>query len=107
VTTLNERYSFCEPVWVASAAPWCVRPLTEQGRKLGGGVDTASLCGRVDPAKGGGWDISAESVVALDHPGMCQRCRAKLDPTRSSAYAGTVQNANNPRIVNVFFMLPC
>lgn len=76
--TLNEQYSFCEPVWVGSAAPWCVRRLTAKGRKVGGGVDTPSLCGRVDPANGGGWDLSAECRVSLDHPHMCARCKAEL-----------------------------
>lgn len=75
---LNDQYSFCEPVWVGSAARWCVRPLTDRGRKLGGGVDTPSLCGRVDPAKGGGWDLSYECQVSLDHPHMCLRCRDEL-----------------------------
>ena len=76
--TLNETYSFCEPVWVSTPAPWCVRPLTAKGRKLGGGVDTKSLCGRVDPAKGGGWDLSEECVVSIGHSHMCKRCKAAL-----------------------------
>jgi hypothetical protein len=78
---LNDKYSFCEPVWAGSLAPWCVRPLTDKGRKLGGGVDTASLCslcGRVDPAKGGGWDLSAECTISLDHRYMCVRCKTEL-----------------------------
>jgi hypothetical protein len=77
-STLNDQYSFCEPSHAGPLARWCVRPLTEKGRKLGGGVDTPSLCGRVDPAKGGGWDLSAKCEVSADHPHMCPRCREKL-----------------------------
>jgi hypothetical protein len=76
---LNDQYSFCEPVWVATAAPWCVRRLTDKGRKVSGGVDTPSLCGRVDPTKGGGWDLSAACQVSLEHSHMCARCRTKLE----------------------------
>jgi hypothetical protein len=86
------KYSFCEPAFVATAAPWCIRPLTAAGRKLSGGVDTSSLCGRVDHTKFGGWDIArqieehlfdarAERAFAGQVsrvPYVCQRCVAKL-----------------------------
>ena len=63
-------YSFCESVHASSISPWCIRLLTEVGRKCGGGIDTPSLCGRV--AKEWGWDL--EVPVTLDHPSACKKC---------------------------------
>jgi len=40
------EYSFCETVTAGSRSRWHIRPLTEKGRKLGGGADTLALCGR-------------------------------------------------------------
>lgn len=51
------KYSFCEPTTAGPMAPWHIRRIGGGGQKFGGGVDTASLCGRVDPAKLGGWDV--------------------------------------------------
>lgn len=53
------KYSFCESVRAGSLSPWHIRPLTPQGKKLGGGIDTHSLCGRVGPDVGG-WDLDVE-----------------------------------------------
>jgi hypothetical protein len=85
------KYAYCEPAHVTGPAPWCIRPLTEDGPRPSGGVDTASLCGRVTP-KMNGWDISGP--VSLDDfdvlvdrrtrfgggrmPVVCQRCVAKI-----------------------------
>lgn len=72
-------YSFCEPSTAGPCAPWCIRKLTAAGRKLGGGVDTPSLCGRVSLTSlggVGGWDIRVP--VEMDHPGACKRCVAML-----------------------------
>jgi hypothetical protein len=49
------EFSFCEPSFAGPRALWCIRPLTKRGRKLGGGVDTDSYCGRVKD--GYGWDL--------------------------------------------------
>lgn len=51
-------YSYCESVHATSTSPWHIRKLTEVGRKLSGGIDTPSLCGRV--GKGWGWDLEVE-----------------------------------------------
>lgn len=48
-------YSFCEPATATSHSRWHIRELTPVGRKLGGGVDTKSLCGHVVPPYG--WDL--------------------------------------------------
>ncbi len=70
---LTNRYSFCESVTATSRSPWCIRVLTEQGQKLGGGVDTPSLCGRVQPPpKGNGWDLPV--VFTVHHPSACPKC---------------------------------
>lgn len=53
-----EGLSFCEGVMAGSQSPWHLRRLTKHGRKLGGGIDTPSLCGRVKPPYG--WDLKVE-----------------------------------------------
>ena len=75
-------YSFCETATATSLSPWCVRPLTAQGRKLFGGVDTDSLCGRVTK-RFNGWDLRVG--VELDHPRLCPKCRAVLISRRNIA----------------------
>lgn len=75
-------YSFCERVWAGPRSPWHIRPLTSIGRKLGGGIDTTSLCGRVDK----GWDLDVEVTPHhLDH--ACKACvevyRGRLAAVRS------------------------
>jgi len=80
-------YAFCEPTCAGPCAPWCIRPLTAAGKKLGGGVDTPSLCGRVQPADTGGfggWDVEpavGEGWLGPDAAGRsiaCRKCVAKL-----------------------------
>src|SRR5690606_16852883 len=56
--TEHDVWSYCEPA-TAILNTWHIRRLTDTGRHLSGGVDTPSLCGRVDPAKFGGWDLGA------------------------------------------------
>ena len=64
------KYSFCEPASASSISPWCIRPLTDKGRKLGGGVDTQSLCGRVQERFG--WDLN--TPVSVDDSRACKKC---------------------------------
>jgi len=45
--------SFCESTAATGRSSWHLRKLTEVGRKLGGGIDTPSLCGRAKM----GWDV--------------------------------------------------
>lgn len=66
------NYSFCEPVVAAPLAKWCIRKLTDVGHKFGGGVDTPSLCGRVEPPYG--WDVDV--AMDMDHPAICLQCKA-------------------------------
>jgi len=57
------KYAFCESSNAGSLAPWHIRPLTPRGKKLGGGIDTRSLCSRVSPSADngvGGWDLEVE-----------------------------------------------
>lgn len=72
-------FAFCEPVVAGSLAPWCIRPVTDKGLKLGGGVDTQSLCGRVTP-RGNGWDLNVritEEALTSTRPRVCQKCLAE------------------------------
>ncbi len=74
-------YAFCEPVVAGPLAPWCIRPVTEKGLKLSGGVDTPSLCGRVKPFPGGnGWDLEVritDEQLTRSRPPVCPRCLAE------------------------------
>lgn len=70
---MDRQYSFCESVHASSLSPWHIRPLTDAGRKLGGGVDTPSLCGRVEVDKG--WDLSVPFDAKNRAMGsICQKC---------------------------------
>jgi len=52
----NTGYSFCESIHAGAYTPWHIRKLSEAGRKLGGGVDTTTLCGITMQ----GWDRKVE-----------------------------------------------
>jgi hypothetical protein len=68
-----KKYSFCEPSTVTGSGHWCIRELTEEGPFFTGGVDTKSLCGRVDPDHFGGWDINVDITEHhLKH--ACPKC---------------------------------
>lgn len=69
------KYSFCESVTASSISPWCIRELSSDGRMLGGGVQTNSLCGRVKSPHG--WDIDVR--VNTTHPHACAKCVAILN----------------------------
>jgi hypothetical protein len=63
-------YAFCESVAAGSASPWHIRKVTQEvGLKLGGGIDTPSLCQHVKR----GWDLRVRIREAhLDH--TCRDC---------------------------------
>jgi len=48
-------HSFCEKATAGPWSRWHIRPLTEIGRKLGGGADTVALCGTKVA-----WDLAVE-----------------------------------------------
>lgn len=75
-------YGYCESVTATSISPWCIRVLTTKGRKLGGGIDTASLCGRVKPHQG--WDLSVKVDPGKQPVGVCPRCAKALQDLLSS-----------------------
>jgi len=76
-----DRYSFCESVTATGSSLWCIRPLTDVGRKCGGGVDTASLCGRVRVRSG--WDIA--EPVTLSHVMLCSECKRLADTPKDKS----------------------
>lgn len=65
----NPSYSFCESIHATSTSPWHIRELTEVGRKLGGGIDTASLCGLIVR----GWDLEVE-ITQHHFDRCCVKC---------------------------------
>lgn len=80
-----QDYAFCESVHATGLGPWHLRKLTAAGKKLGGGIDTASLCDLVRPSGqlggptnirgGGGWDLEvAITPHHLTH--ACPHCVA-------------------------------
>jgi len=55
-----------------SYSKWHIRPLTKTGQHMSGGIDTPSLCGRVD-LKFGGWDVACEiNPQSMKH--ACPEC---------------------------------
>jgi hypothetical protein len=67
--------TFCESVHATGNSPWHLR-LREGEKKLTGGVDTDSLCGRVKAPHG--WDLKVEPrQIGIEHDFVCSRCREK------------------------------
>jgi hypothetical protein len=54
-------YSWCEPTWGGNFRTTHIRRLTAAGLMLGGGIDTAPLCGRAFE----GWDLEG-TVTPLE-----------------------------------------
>jgi len=67
-----KMFSFCESQWASSRSKWHIR-YCEHGRKLGGGIDSNSLCGHVK--KGGGWDLEVEICERTLYSGVCPECK--------------------------------
>ena len=65
-------FSFCESVYAGSQSRWHIRRLTNIGRKLGGGIDTQSLCKKVHK----GWDLDVEITEHNLSKNTCQDCLA-------------------------------
>lgn len=63
-------FSFCESVHATGTSSWHIRKLDVAGKKLGGGITTASLCGKVK----NGWDLDVPMTLHhLSH--CCHWCR--------------------------------
>lgn len=69
---MKPEFSFCEGVWASSFSPWHIRQLTAAGKKLGGGADTKSLCGREMS-----WDLETEIGEHRLSVLTCQKCLAE------------------------------
>jgi hypothetical protein len=70
-----EGYAFCEPTTATGFSSWHIRELGPEGKKLGGGVTTKSLCGHVRPYPSGigGWDLDVP--ITEHHLGhACPKC---------------------------------
>lgn len=71
------KYAFCESVAAGSCGRWHIRKV-EDRLHLGGGIDTPSLCGRVNPIGSergatGGWDVNVK--ITEHHLGhSCPDC---------------------------------
>jgi len=69
------EYSFCESNCAGPHALWHIRELTKEGRKLGGGITTESLCGHVKERMG--WDLDVPIVDFHLKHNTCKRCAVK------------------------------
>jgi hypothetical protein len=77
-------YAFCESV--TGIGRWHIRKLSAAGLKLGGGIDTPTLCGRIRPMGdegggrrgGGGWDLEAR-ITKLQLEAVCPDCRKEYE----------------------------
>ena len=78
----SAAYAWCESSAATDKSPWHIRKLDETGRHVGGGITTASLCGRVKPRSQGGvggWDLSDKVPITKDHKDVaCEQCWAEL-----------------------------
>jgi hypothetical protein len=63
------EYSFCETAVATPYSLWHIRRLTKVGRKLGGGADTLSLCGRKVS-----WDLEVELTEHHLTHNACKKC---------------------------------
>lgn len=79
------RFAFCESIHASSESPWHIRELSKHGKKLGGGVDTPSLCGLIQ--KGKGWDLETDINEFHLTNGCCPKC-FELFLERRSMHAG-------------------
>lgn len=63
-------YAYMESMHASSASPWHIRRIPKgQGLKLGGGITTPSLCGKVRD----GWDLRSRLDQQYD-PHTCPWC---------------------------------
>lgn len=71
------KYSLCESSCAIANSQWHIRKLTSKGKKLGGGIDTSSLCGHVK--NGDGWDLDIEICDELFKKRyICEKCWKKM-----------------------------
>jgi hypothetical protein len=68
---MSDKYSYCESTGATAIGKWHIRKLTKKGRKLGGGIDTSSLCKHV--IESWGWDINTPIThYLMQH--ICKEC---------------------------------
>ena len=73
-------YTFCEGVFATGRGPWHIR-WTNEGRRLGGGINSGSLCGHVKPRQG--WDLD----VALTEHHLGHTCKQCVELMRAGVQA--------------------
>jgi hypothetical protein len=68
---MKDECVFCEPAHPGFISPWHIRKLTDAGLKPHGGIDSASICGRLTPPDG------VDLAVPIDARSLalaCPRC---------------------------------
>ena len=71
----DSAFSFCEQAAATGGSPWHIRKLSSAGRKLGGGADTRSLCGREVC-----WDLEVR-ITAHHLMHCCPQCASEFERT--------------------------
>ena len=89
---MKNVYSLCESVHASGESPWHIRRLTDVGRKLGGGIDTGSLCGLVKQ----GWDLKVE----IDEHHLSHACPKCVEIYRLDSIYSDSNNQPNPQYMN-------
>jgi len=74
------EYSFCETSVAMPGGVWHIRPLTDRGRRLGGGADTMSLCNKIVS-----WDIDVPITEWHLQKNGCTECRNKYRAAREGS----------------------
>lgn len=70
---MKTKFTLCESLYASGHGKWHIRKLTTAGKKLGGGIDTKSLCGKVDK----GWDLNVEMTQHHLDNNTCPECLSK------------------------------
>jgi hypothetical protein len=72
MATEHPPYSFCEPTGASGYGLWHIRKVTEAGQKVGGGIDTPSLCEHVKARDG--WDLNVPMTLHHLTKNACKEC---------------------------------
>jgi hypothetical protein len=70
MNSTETSYSYCEYWSAGSLSNWHIRRLTSKGKKLSGGTDTLSLCGRKMT-----WDITSPVTKDIPANNICKKCQ--------------------------------
>ena len=68
-SVMSDQFAYCETQNAASNGIWHIRRISSKGRCLGGGADTAAMCGR-DVS----WDLKVPVNLESHQEWVCESC---------------------------------